>query len=193
MAGEDTARLIYLVLLGLAIAGYFVAAHRDRPGKIAQQAAVWGLIFLGVIAAAGLWSDIRRDVAPRQAVFAEAGRIEVPRSPDGHYYLTLQIDGTPVRFVVDTGATDLVLTRQDAARIGLAPDGLAYRGAARTANGEVATAPVWLDEVRLGPAVDTGVRAYVNGGEMDDSLLGMAYLQRFSRMEISDGMLVLTR
>ncbi|MEX5729178.1 aspartyl protease family protein [Rhodovulum iodosum] len=193
MAGEETARLIYLVLLGLAIAGYFVAANRDRPGKIAQQAAVWGLIFLGAIAVAGLWSDIRREVAPRQSVFAEAGRIEVPRAPDGHYYLMLQIDGTPVRFVVDTGATDMVLTRADAVRVGLDPDNLVYRGTAHTANGAVQTAPVWLEEVRLGPVVDKNMRAYVNAGQMQDSLLGMAYLQRYSRMEIADGMLVLTR
>ena len=53
---------------------------------------------------------------------------------DGHYYLSVDINGAPVNFVVDTGATDLVLTRKDAARVGLDPDSLIYQGRANTAN-----------------------------------------------------------
>lgn len=193
MAGDDFARLIYLVLLVAAIGGYFLMENRNRLGKVAQQAAVWGLIFVGVLAGVGLWSDIRQTVVPRQSVFAEDQRVEVPRAPDGHYYLTILVNGAPVRFVVDTGATDVVLTREDAARVGLAPDQLAYLGEARTANGIVRTAPVRLDEMRLGPIVDGRVRAFVNGGQMDDSLLGMAYLNRFGRIEFVGDRMILTR
>jgi aspartyl protease family protein len=52
---------------------------------------------------------------------------------------------------------------------------------------------VTLDTVELGPVLETGVRAVVNGSEMQDSLLGMSYLQRFERIEISGGTLVLER
>ncbi|SIO23460.1 aspartyl protease family protein [Rhodovulum sp. ES.010] len=193
MHGDDIAQLMYLGLLGAAIAGYFLVSNRDRLGQVAQQAAIWGLIFIGAIAGVGLWSDIRRDVIPRQTVFSEEARVEVPRAPDGHYYLTLQINDTPVRFVVDTGATDVVLTRQDATRVGLDPGELAFFGEARTANGVVQTAPVRLDEVRLGPIEDNGMRAFVNSGEMDDSLLGMAYLNRFERIEFARDRMILSR
>lgn len=193
MTGDDFASLIFLVLLGAAIAGYFVLENRQRLGKAAQQAAIWALIFLGVIAGIGLWSDIRQTVAPRQTVFAQENRVEVPRAPDGHYYLTLLVNKTPVRFVVDTGATDVVLTPKDAARAGLDPDTLTYLTQARTANGVVSTARVRLDEIRLGPIVDTRVRAFVNGGVMDDSLLGMAYLNRFERIEFVQDRMILTR
>ena len=193
MSGEQTASLIYLMLLGSVIAGYFFLSHRQSLGQGLRQAGLWALIFIGVIAAYGLWSDIQGSVMPRQAVFAEDARVELPRSPDGHYHMVLEVNGTPVRFVVDTGATDIVLSQADAARIGIDTEALAFVGAARTANGTVNTARVWLDEVRLGPIADTGVPAVVNGGEMSGSLLGMAYLDRFAEVRIGDGTLTLMR
>ncbi|TCP42277.1 retropepsin-like aspartic protease family protein [Rhodovulum marinum] len=193
MPGDDIARLIYLALLGAAIAGYFLLANRHRLGQVAQQAAIWGLIFIGAIAGVGLWSDIRQDVIPRQTVFAEESRIEVPRAPDGHYYLTIDVNGAPVRFVVDTGATDVVLTRADAERAGLDPQTLDYFGEARTANGVVRTAPVRLERMALGPIEDRGVRAFVNAGEMRESLLGMGYLNRFERIEVVRDRMILSR
>jgi aspartyl protease family protein len=95
--------------------------------------------------------------------------------------------------VVDTGATELVLSRSDAERAGLDTEALIYSGQAFTANGMVQTAPVVLETIALGKAIDLGVPAVVNGAEMQDSLLGMSYLQRFDRIEISGGTLVLER
>ena len=66
--------------------------------------------------------------------------MEVPRSADGHYYLTMEVNGAPIRFVVDTGATELVLSRADAERAGIDTGGLIYSGRAFTANGMVETA-----------------------------------------------------
>ena len=146
MDGEDWGRLAYLALLLVAVGGYFVTHARRNLSQVMQQAAVWALIFLGVIAGVGLWQDIRSTVTPQQSVFAEAGRIEVPRAGDGHFYLTVEVQGEPLRFVVDTGATDLVLTQADAARLGLHPETLAFTGVANTANGTVMTAPVRLSE-----------------------------------------------
>lgn len=193
MSEFDTARLLYLVLLGGAVVLWFFAQNRKSLGHITQQALVWGLIFVGVIAAVGLWGDIRQTVRPGQAVLAEAGRIEVPRAPDGHYYLTAEVNGTPVEFVIDTGASQIVLSERDARRAGIDTTGLVYIGRAITANGEVRTAPVRLDRLAIGPFSDERVRAVVNEGELDRSLLGMDYLQRFSSVEISGNRLVLTR
>lgn len=192
MNPDQIANIAYLALLGAVIAGYFLLQNRHNLGKLAQQAAVWALIFVGAIAAAGLWSDIRDDVAPRQSVIGDA-RIEVPRSGDGHYYLRADINGAPVDFVVDTGATDLVLSRRDAARAGIDPDDLAYLGTAVTANGMVRTAAVRLDSVRIGAIEDQGVRAVVTDGDFDGSLMGMGYLGLYERMIFENNRLVLTR
>ena len=179
----------YLSALVMALFALWIFSGLRREGmnRNLQNAAIWGLIFLGTIAGFGMWEDIKRDILPRQAVFADQGRIEVPRSPDGHYYLTLEINGAPVDFVVDTGASDIVLTQEDAARAGIASENLAFIGRAFTANGEVRTAPVRLEEIAVGGIVDHNVPASVNEGEMFSSLLGMAYLQRWDKIEITSG------
>ncbi len=192
MNSYDIGRLSYLVILGAAVLGYFLAQNRGNWNKLAQQAAVWGLIFIGAIAGYGLWSDIQRDLAPRQAVLG-SGQIEVPRMFDGHFYLTADLNGEPVHFVVDTGASDVVLTQADAARVGIDFASLPFSGSATTANGMVRTALATVDTLRLGPITDRNVQVFVNGGEMEDSLLGMSYLRRFSKIEIANDRLVLTR
>lgn len=188
----DKAHLIYLIVLGLAVVSWFVATNREKLSTVVQQALIWGLIFVGVIAAVGLWDDIRQTVLPSQSI-TQGDHIELPRHADGHYYLTAEVNGQPIRFVVDTGATDIVLTQEDALTAGLNPDDLIYTGRALTANGEVRTASVKLDTVAIGPISDTRVRAVVNEGELDQSLLGMSYLQRYSSVEITGGKLVLKR
>ena len=195
MSADDTASLVYLLLLLLLVAGAYLIASRGRMAQVLTQAAVWALIFLGTIAAYGLWPEIRAAVIPAQAaVLTPEGRaVTVPRALNGHYYLELQVNGAPILFTVDTGATDLVLSRDDARLAGIEPDDLAYLGSADTANGIVRTARVTLDEVALEGIVDRGIRATVTDGALDGSLLGLSYLHRFSRLEIADGELILTR
>ena len=192
MAGDQIANLAFLGLLGAAIAGSYFMSQRGNMGKTAQQAAIWGLIFVGVIAVFGMWSDIRNTVTPQQQIGA-AGEIVLPRQADGHYYLTLDVNGVPVDFVVDTGSSQSVRTKDDATRIGIEPENLRYLGIANTANGTVRTAPVWLDRVALGDLQDFQVPAVVNDGEMDGSLLGMTYLDSFDTIQIRNGELILQR
>lgn len=193
MTEIDLPRLVYLAILISVLIGWFVAHNRQSMSKLAQQAIAWGLIFLGVIAAYGLWGDIRQTIRPRQSIVSADNTVDVPRAPDGHYYMTLVINDVPVDFLIDTGASQVVLTQGDAVKIGLEPDDLAYSGRAMTANGEVRTAPVRLESVKLGPISDNNIRAWVNKGDMEQSLLGMSYLQRWSRIEITGQGLRLTR
>ncbi len=191
MQDFDNMRLIYLIVLLAMVAGWFFMQTREALNKTLQHAAVWAMIFVGGAAAVGLWQDISQGASRTQA--SDNGRITVPRSRDGHYYLSLQVNGADIRFVLDTGATDMVLAQSDAARAGLDPDQLTYLGRANTANGEVRTAFVRLDEVRLGDVTDHDVAAVVNAGDMEHSLLGMGYLQRWGRLEIANNQLILTR
>lgn len=195
MESYDLARLGYLVLLGFAVGGWVMLEYRKSAGVMLKQAMVWVFIFLAVIAGVGLWGDIRQEIAPhRQMVFTgDTTRIETERAWDGHYYLEVEMNGAPITFVVDTGATAIVLSQQDARRLGIDTDRLMYSGVAGTANGEVRTADVRVQEVVLGNMLDRNVPALVNSGEMDTSLLGMSYLQKFSRIEIADNRLVLER
>jgi aspartyl protease family protein len=192
MDADQIARLAYLGLLTAALGGWLLLQLRSNPGRSLQMLSVWALIFVGVIAAYGLWHEIRRDIAPTQTILSQDA-VAVPRAADGHFHVALLINDVPVRFIVDTGASDIVLSRRDAARIGMDPATLAYTGIAQTANGTVRSAPVRLDRVQLGQIVDQDVRAVVNEAELDVSLLGMRYLNGFSRIEIAGDELVLMR
>ena len=189
---DELARFAYLGLLIVAIGGYLVVEFRRDAGATSRGVLAWGLIFVAMIGAAGLWQDIRRDVLPQQQVTG-AGRIEVPIGTDGHFHLTAEVNGVPIRFVVDTGASSLALRRRDAARVGLDPDRLAYASQARTANGIVPTATVRLEEVRIGDIADSGVAAVVIDGAIDQSLMGMDYLRRFARVGFEGDTLILER
>lgn len=189
MDGDNLARMAYLLLLLVAVGGWVIVEFRNRMGQALRMALAWGLIFVGVMAGYGLWTDIRNDVMPSQMV-SDGGEIAVPRAQDGHYYLTLRINGTAVRFMVDTGATNMVLNREDALALGIDPESLRYLGQAATANGIVRTARVTLPVVELGPFRNENFQAFVNDGEMSGSLLGMDYLGQF-RVEIAQNRMVL--
>lgn len=191
MDGNDLGRLAYLVLLLAAVVGWVFVEYRNRMGQALRVFAAWGLIFVGVMAGYGLWNDLRTDLIPRQSV-VEGGVIEVPRAEDGHFYLTLEIGDTPVRFMADTGATNMVLGKLDADRLGIDRDALVYLGTAQTANGIVRTARVELPVVTLGPYQDRDFAAWVNDGDMDMSLLGMEYLGLY-RVEIDGDRMILRR
>ena len=86
------------------------------------------------------------------------------------------VNGRRVEFLVDTGASDVVLAPADAARVGFRAGELRFSGRASTANGDVRLAPVTLRELRIGQFSRRGVPAVVNGAEMPISLLGMSFL-----------------
>ena len=94
------------------------------------------------------------------------------------------VDGVKIKFLVDTGATDVVLNSGDAMRLGLNFKQLSFDKIYQTANGIVRGAPVKLGRVKIGPIEITNVRASVNGADMTNSLLGMSFLSRIGGYEV---------
>jgi aspartyl protease family protein len=138
----------------------------------------------------GLWEGLSRD-HDRQDQAAVEGRIEIRRQGDGHFYLTLLANGQPVDFMVDTGASGIVLSPQAARDIGIDLANLVFDGVSQTANGEGSFARIRLVTTELEGVRHVGLPASVNGADMSQSLLGMDYLQLF-RMEISGDLMILT-
>ncbi|VAV91047.1 Aspartyl protease [hydrothermal vent metagenome] len=118
--------------------------------------------------------------------------VRVPMNRDGHYWATLDVNGTPVRFVVDTGASHISLSYEDAEAAGLDPAGLEYDRAFRTANGISYKAMVKLDQISLESIEVTGISASVSQqGAMNVSLLGMNFLNKLSSFKMEDQSLIL--
>lgn len=189
---EDGISIIYLGLLLLAVAAGLIAEFRANPGGLLRQMGLWVMIFAGALAISGLWPMIRQTLSPHQSSDGQ-GRIAVPLGPDGHYHLRATLDGVPIRFVVDTGASDIVLSPRDARKLGINPDNLAYIHTAQTAGGPVRTAPVVITDFVLETIHDKNVPASVIETEMGTSLLGMSYLSRFARLSIEGDKLVMER
>jgi clan AA aspartic protease (TIGR02281 family) len=115
----------------------------------------------------------------------------VEAGPSGHYVVEAMVNGAPVTFLVDTGASEIVLTQDDARRIGLEPRALAFTQRFSTANGEVRGAPVVLREIRISQFRLFDVTASVNEAPLEVSLLGMSFLEQLSGYEVERGRLIL--
>lgn len=189
---EDTARLIYLSILLVALLGFSLFGGPRAIVAAAGRLIVWGLVFAMAIIAYSYRDTLKGALFPATAIQMEGGGVELRRGADGHFQATLEVNGAPIRFVVDTGATDIVLSRTDAARAGVDLDALVFSGRAITANGPVRTARVRLDTVTLGDVAARNLPASVTDGALTTSLLGMAYLNRFARIEISGDRMRLT-
>lgn len=187
LSGDDIAQMVYLGILGTVLISYMLVSMRGRLNQFLRYSILWALLITGVAAGYALWDNARYSMAAVQS--ASGDGIVLRREVDGQYHLTLELTGPtgrphPVRFILDTGATDMVLTQEDAEKLGFGPQELRFTGTARTANGVTRTAMVWLDDVMLGDHHAQNVRALVNEGDLHASLLGMRYLERFERIEI---------
>ncbi len=117
--------------------------------------------------------------------------IVVAPGPRGHFVVMVDVNGTPVRFLVDTGATSVSLTKEDAQRAGLPVYALDYNIRAHTANGVVKVAPVTLRDMRFGNLEIRDVKATVTQAQLNISLLGMSFLNRLSSYEVRPEGLIL--
>ena len=193
LSSGDQAVLVFLILILLVVGGSMVNSSRGQLNKTLQQLAIWGLIFVGAVGAYSLRDRIEASLYPERAIISQRGTISFNRARDGHFYAELEVNGKKIEFVIDTGASDIVLTEQDAEYLGFPVGDLIYSGRASTANGVVPMARIMLDTLTLGRFTDRNIRATVNGGELDTSLLGMRYLERFRKIEIAGSRLTLTR
>lgn len=108
---------------------------------------------------------------------------QIARAADGHYWAEADIDGRAIRVLVDTGASVVALTRQDALRLGLRLTPADFTQTIETASGPVKAAPIDLDHVAVAGARVDKVRALVVEEGLPHSLLGMSYLGRLSAFE----------
>jgi clan AA aspartic protease (TIGR02281 family) len=118
--------------------------------------------------------------------------ISIAADPQGHFFVEPIVNGTRLRMMVDTGASFVVLSREDARQIGISPAPGDFTTRVKTANGLVLVAPVVLKEVAIGEVVVRDVAAAVlAGNNLEVGLLGMSFLSKLSHFEVARGRLVL--
>ncbi len=191
---------VYLVLLATVVGSAVLMGRGIRLKAAIKNALSWIAIALVLILGYSFRHDIvavkdriLAELLPHRAVETGPGTVAFRAASGGHFQVEATVDGVAIRFLVDTGASDIVLRPADARRLGYDLDRLRFSRIYRTANGTVRGAPVTLAEVTVGPIRLDNVAASVNGAEMSQSLLGMSFLNRLSGYEVSAGVLTLHR
>ncbi len=199
LSNGEWQNFIYLFLLLIMMLGGLFSRPGIKLGVIVKYLLVWS--FIGFIAIAlyayryefsDFKSRILGEINPSLVQVNESGNLIINLSQDGHFYMNLEINGMPMRFMIDTGASDIVLSLNEARRIGIDPRALNFNRPYQTANGQVWGAKVILKEVTLGNVKFYNIAASVNSSDMGISLLGMSFLRQFKRYEFYRDKLILT-
>ncbi|WP_309643312.1 TIGR02281 family clan AA aspartic protease [Phenylobacterium sp.] len=135
--------------------------------------------------------ELRAALAIAPTTTSEGGAASIAKGADGHYWAEADVNGSHVRFLVDTGASAVALTTQDAKRLGFDPSKLNYAYKVITASGETRAAAVKLGRISIAGAEVADVDALVIEEGLETSLLGMSYLGRLSRFEATKTALIL--
>ena len=127
--------------------------------------------------------------APRTA---GSRTVELKAGPQGHFYSRIRVNGSDIEAMVDTGASIVALTFEDAASAGIHVRDPEFTHRVSTANGVARVAMITLDSVAIDDIMVRNVRAAVaERGKLSKTLLGMSFLGQLRRTEMSRGVLVL--
>lgn len=152
-----------------------------------------------------LRDTMTRETAPRPSAMSATTEIrEIPnisshqirtaslrKEADGHFWATAYVNGRPIKFLVDTGASLVALSEQDARRIGLNTDELNQNAEVRTAAGRVKASTAMIDSIEIDGVTVKNVQAVVIDKGLEHSLLGMSFLNRLDQWNVTPTAIVI--
>jgi len=185
---------LLLVLVGIGVAlGWRLSASSALRMALGCSA----IVAIGLIVYSADPSVEPKYLAPAAAKSTQTagtyewGVVHLTAESTGHFFATGQVEGTDIDFIVDTGATLVALTYDDALNIGLPVHSLRFDASIKTANGQTWGAIVELADVTIGEITVRNVQAMVLDDGLDRSLLGMSFLNRLTSFEIARDKLTL--
>jgi aspartyl protease family protein len=196
----DQVHLVRLLSILALVSSGLLFARRISMGDVVRNIAIWTGV-AAILVLAYTYQDELGDVGarvgtelfPSEPVVSPEGVLNLTQGPNGHFYAAGRANGTRVRFMIDTGASVVVLSPLDAQRIGIDLSALQYTRLYHTANGLGRGAPYRLDTLAIGPIEFRDVVVSINEAEMNASLLGMSFFNRLSSFEIRGRRLILRR
>ena len=163
--------------------------------QIVKYSAAWVLIIGGMLVIYSYKNDVKNvvehvyaNVVPGSIIKSEDGNsMSVIANQSGHFFVNAIVDGLGIKFMVDTGATDVALTRGDAKSLGIDLDALSYGRKVSTANGTAWSASVTLDYIEIGDIRIENVSASVGSDDgLNTSLLGMSFLNKLKLFQVTE-------
>lgn len=199
---DSFARMLYFGIWAIAL-GAGILASRASLGHVSRTLAVWVLIALGLVAGyqyryelQDIASRITGGLVPGSPIEIAAGNgraaVMINKSANGHFEVRATVNGITVPFLVDTGASAIVLTNADARRIGIDTSRLDYLIRVYTANGPAMAARAVANRIVVGGIERDRMPVLVaQPGKLATSLLGMAYLDTLGSYEVRGDRLIL--
>ena len=192
---EDGPSLIWGVICMLLLVSS-LAARRLPFGYVAKAVLAWVAIFAALFAIfsfrfefIGIWERVKADIAGTGGQRVSSEAIKLRRQDDGHYWLMVDINGKPVRFMVDSGATMTAINATTAMEAGVEADG--YPIILSTANGRVAAKRAIVRSLTVGPHRIENHPVVVSERFGDVNLLGMNFLNSMQSWRVEANMMVL--
>jgi aspartyl protease family protein len=198
-------RLVYGLAWLTLIGGSLILGWRGNAGLALKQALAWIAIAMVLVVIYNIKDDLLgfggnlgqrvvSSLAPQKPVQASAGVVYLSRGArDDHFRVDAVVNGHVMNFLIDTGASDVALSIDDARRLGFDPASLRFNQSYQTANGETMGARVTLDTITVGDITARDVRASVMQGDVGVSLLGMSFLNALGSYEFRGERLILRR
>ena len=175
---------IGLLIAAILLAGgvsFFIAPKLEKTAPAEQSAAPSETVNAATVNPADETCEVH--------VPAKAATLR--RKKDSHYWGLADVDGYPVDFMVDTGASVVVLTFEDAKRMRLEPETLDYKWNISTAGGQTKGASVLLESIRFGSVEIENVEAMILRDGLDQNLLGMSFLEQLYSYEFRGKQLII--
>jgi len=196
--GADWMSIATTLGLAVLIGAGMIRRGRGAWGQHLKYAAIWVAIF-AVLALgfayrpelAGAGRRLQLAFGGGRPVAMEDRAMAIPLDQRGAFVVVGKVNGQPVRFMVDTGATDTVLSPADARRIGAPVDELSYTDEAETANGVGYSAPYRVRSLEVGAIRLDDFDLSINQAPMSASLLGRSFLSRLESFEVRGDTLTL--
>ncbi len=197
--GATIAEIVISLSFVVLLVSGLIARRRGAGGTMFKYATAWIAIAAVLLIVYGMKDEAARfgrkmlsELMPSMGLQDE-NTMSFRASSNGHFMVDVLVDGKPIQFMVDSGASDVTLSLRDAERLGLDRAALMFDRTYQTANGVVRGAPVRLKKVEIGPIAVDDVRASVNEAPMGTSLLGMSFLSRLASWRVDGDRLTLVR
>jgi aspartyl protease family protein len=204
MSTTDFSRLATLLAI-LVFVGIGVIVRSMRASEVIQAILFWTMAIVVLVGLYGFRDELGivggrivgalvpgTPIAGRLSGETDPNSVVILRNGGGHFGVRAEIDNEPMSLLVDTGATFVTLTPDDAAEIGIDPSTLDYVVPIQTANGTIRAASIRLERISIGPIERENIPALVAPrGALDESLLGLSFLDKLGGYSISGDRLVL--
>jgi aspartyl protease family protein len=187
---NDFVSVAYTIAVLVVVAGIVVTLYRFLV-QVISTVMLWASLGLILVAGYSYRSEMQSfgsrllaEAGPAQEI-SDGATVAVART-DGHFALPVEINGSHVTMVLDTGARLIMLTQSDAKAANLPVELLNYTIDISSPDGRIRAAPVTLDRLAVGNVVERSVDALVaRPGRLKTSLLGMSFLSRLQHWEVS--------